>query len=200
MGGHHLNIFDISFSKIKLSGENLIEKRLQIIKEVSFEPSPSFLSSIRLLDPDRTIPEKFGINFKNYQLKAIDQDPDKYVSSMKTIINKELINKTQVEQTSAEFINTLFKDSKFMKELERSKNRLETMQKTPNFTNEMRNRNEQDILRDAVEVFFSDDFLNKLSYKLVDESFNRTNFFPSYRRTNGGIFNDIFSMSKSQKK
>ena len=53
----------------------------------------------------------------------------------------------------------------------------------------------QDILRDAVEFSFSDDFLNKLAYKLVDESFNRTNFFPSYRRTNGGIFNDIFSMT-----
>jgi hypothetical protein len=53
----------------------------------------------------------------------------------------------------------------------------------------------KNILRDAVEFSFSDDFLNKLAYKLVDESFNRTNFFPSYRRTNGGIFNDIFSIT-----
>ena len=195
MSGHHLNIFDIGFEKSKLSAENLIERAFGGIEGKSqFEPSPSFLNSIRLLDPDRTIPEKFGINFKDYQLKAIDQDPDKYVSSMKTIINKELINKTQVEQTSAEFINTLFKDSKFMKELERSKNRFDAIQKTPTFTPALKTEM-QDILRDAVEFSFSDDFLNKLAYKLVDESFNRTNFFPSYRRTNGGIFNDIFSIT-----
>jgi hypothetical protein len=197
MSGHHLNIFDIGYEKSKLSAENLVERAFGGIETRSaFEPVPSFLSSLRLLDPDRTIPEQFGINFKDYQTKAIDQDPDKYVSSMKTIINKELINKTQVEQTSAEFINTLFKDSKFMKEIERSKNRLETMQKTPSFNNEMK-REMKNILRDAVEFSFSDDFLNKLAYKLVDESFNRTNFFPSYRRTNGGIFNDIYSISKT---
>jgi len=196
MGGHHLNIFDIGYSKEKLSGANLISKAFADHRGNMFTPSPSFLSSIRLLDPDRTIPEKFGIDLKNYQLKAIDQDPDKYVSSMKTIINKELINKTQVEETSAEFINTLLKDPKFMKEIERSKNRLETMQQTPDFTNEMREEM-SNILKDAVEFSFSDDFLNKLAYKLVDESFNRTNFFPSYRRTNGGIFNDIYSISKT---
>jgi hypothetical protein len=182
MSGHHLNIFDIGYEKSKLSAENLVERAFGGIETRSaFEPVPSFLSSLRLLDPDRTIPEQFGINFKDYQTKAIDQDPDKYVSSMKTIINKELIN-------------ILFKDSKFMKEIERSKNRLETMQKTPSFNNEMK-REMKNILRDAVEFSFSDDFLNKLAYKLVDESFNRTNFFPSYRRTNGGIFNDIFSIT-----
>ena len=199
MGGHHLNIFDIGYDKTKISGANLLSRAFGDFGYFSSKPTPSFLDSLRLLDPERNIDaRRAGLNpdLRDFQMLAIKEDPEKYILNMKNIINKELINRTQVEQTSAEFINTLFKDSKFMKELERSKDRLNTMQKSPDFSEEMREEM-KNILEDAVDFSFSDNVLNKLAYKLVDESFNRTNFFPSYRRTEGNIFSNLFTLSRT---
>ena len=197
---NHLKVFDAGYDKTRLVIGNIFEETFG-----KFNQQPYFTENVRLLDPDYKA-GFYAYDIPQLQKIAIDADPDTYVDKMKQFLTKELTNKTEVELTTARFLKNLYQDSKFMKEFERSKDRLSFLEKKEGGSGGVLSTEDvsemQDILDDIVETSFTDKALNNLAYKIVDDSYNRTGFFPKYSRSSGTAptdLNDIATRTEEQR-
>ena len=185
LGPHHLNIFDASFDKPKQLALNIFE---EVLGDKNTSLGLHFLDNIRLLDPNYRL-GAYDRDIVQYMRTAIDVDPDGYVGKMKQVLTKEFLNKTEKELTSALFLKEIFKNKKFVKEIERSRTKLKQIEDSEGLNGgDLTKENVeemQDILDDALEASFTDKQLTDLSFKLVDESFGRTNFYPKYIPSSG---------------
>jgi len=199
LGPHHLNIFDASFDKPKQVALNIFE---EVLGDRMTSRGLHFLDNIRLLDPNYRL-GTYTSNTVEFMRTAIDVDPDAYVGKMKKVLTKEFLNKTEKELTSALFLKEIFKNKKFVKEIERSRTKLKEIENSEGLNGgDLTKENieeMQDILDNALETSFTDKQLTDLAFKLVDESFGRTNFYPSYTPSPGRAaaeFNDIASTTE----